>query len=181
MAHAGKVYQLHNRRDACLGCTNYRGSFPRHRTVNFNLQLFPHPVISYLSIDTPLWLVSDPWDLQMEWASPLINQNGKTIQLRIHFHDWVQADQTTRCRLEVLANTGIVLSLTVPNSFQRCGGFGRDFTQSEPGVTYDAEYWGRAAFFCRYESGGMPWGFLREHGPPAFGPYAPEANPVPIP
>lgn len=157
MAHIGKNYRLHFRRDACLGCFNYRVAMA-HTWRLFGDIFRTIPELPTINVPLTNVVAVEPQDVAWPaWESGLITTAGKTFSLHIQLDGWNQPLQQTHLFLKFVRLGVTRASVILHNDLIRnCDRFSTP-TPFEPLGDWDESFWGSEAGFTRIQISPLNW------------------------
>lgn len=143
MAHIGKLFKLHFRRDLCLGCTNNRAAWPEAWNCSYDVSLSNGAVDIYRVENAIVPRSSEPDDPDMVWLGDEITQHGRTFRTRVRFVGYEQSQRLSKIVFE-LEHDGIArLSVEPDQSFvERCDGYTAGIFTSSNWIVHDPTFWG---------------------------------------
>lgn len=161
MAHVGKNYRLHFRRDLALGITNNRLAFPREVTLNFQAVRPLHFPFPYNTGPRPsnLLTLEDEWPIV--WRTEDVTQHGHTFKLQFRLDILDLNLQETRGVFQILGNDALRLQGIIAPIPLVGGHFAynawRPKAEGFSHVDYDEEWWGEPLQSFGLNVVAVPW------------------------
>jgi len=146
MAHIGKQYRLHLRRDVALNISNNRNAIPAEVFASFSavqVDDFFHPYNTGPKLAT---LQTPETDFPIIWETANMTQHGHTFKMRFTLDDVDVTNGCTRGLFNIYSGGLIRLSQRI-SPFPAVGG-NRAYASWQSGappsgvITYDKPYWG---------------------------------------
>jgi len=157
MAHIGKIWRLHNRRDTCLANRNHRTSWPAAMSCDFNLRSGVADPIFYVASDIRCLTSGDPWSDQLTWASEEYTQHGRTFYFLQRFSRWDFDLQLNFYWQEVYSGETLVLAKEFSLSGGVCAPFVQGAGSWTDGVFIHPTFWGTSPFVNFYNIQPVTW------------------------
>jgi len=157
LAHTGKDYKLHFRRDLCVNCTNYKRSLAEAYELT-GLIVLPPPVSANLTVpSTPAIGIGDDQPEEPLWVTEEISLGGFDISFQLRWTDYAPSPGNTLMDLDIMnSNTvratvrvtsfasGNCIEVSTHNNIIACS-------------NWDAAFWGTANGAMRATLGALPW------------------------
>jgi len=144
MAHIGKEYKVHFRRDLCPNCTNYRFAFPECLRVAASWWTGTTTPTNYAFGFVLAYPTSPPRDFPLVWETNPITLHGRTFTWEVQFDEFDDAVPSMGFKYSVLDATGIVASGRGVNSASGvCSGW--NGFSSTVMADFDPAFWGDAS------------------------------------
>lgn len=158
MAHVGRSYKLHKRRDLCIGCLNNRRAIPKDWLIDWIIAAVGPPPRAFNIQRLPLYLMSDEWSAEMAW---------ETAELYGPQNDWLSVLTLDRIDIqeqclwfvhELYADGDLVLKMEQRNmTTGACGSIGMGPNLPARLLYINADYWGPGDAVVVLTGSGKRW------------------------
>lgn len=158
MAHVGKFYKLHFRRDLCINCVQHRRSLPEARTIDCRFSTVSVPTTEY-HIDRALArpVVGTERELP-EYETLPLTMHGRTFTVRLSTVLDVLGDNETKLLWQFYSAGIVVMHFTARPQFSgRCDAYKHDQFSDGPPITDDPEFWGGFQINGNFNSSFANW------------------------